>query len=144
MQPSLAEILTKTGEISTRAEKVEYLKSHNSLELRNILILIYDKTKKILLPDTAPPYKPSDAENHGAWQRECRKLKYFVAGFGFDEMNQGKRENVFIELLETVHADDAKIFLKMLTKEPVKGVTVRTINLALGNIIQGAGGDKEE
>jgi hypothetical protein len=137
MPLNLAEILKKTTELKTRVEKVEWLQKNDSQALRNILVLMYGKGRfEFLIPQTRPPFTLSEAhDNHAAWLRESRKLKYLVKGFGFDELNQIKRESVFIEMLENVHKDDAEIFVKMLKQETMKGITVRAINEAYGDII---------
>lgn len=134
---SIAEILKKTSELSSRQEKVDWLRQNNSLTLRNILILTYDKTKEFLLPDSAPPYTPSQAhENQGMLYNQSRKLKYFVKGFAPDNVHQIKREQIFIEMLESVHKDDAVVLLNMIQKKKYKGITKATINEAFGEIIK--------
>jgi hypothetical protein len=139
MTPSLSEIINKACTLKTNEEKVNWLRANNTVALRNILIVMYDKNKiELLIPTTAPPYTPSESqENYGALLREARKLKYFVKGRGSDDMKQIVRERVFIELLETVHKEDAKLLLKMIKQKPLKGLTAKTINEAFGVIISG-------
>lgn len=134
---TIAEIINKACTLKTHEEKVEWLKKNDSGPLRNILIAAYDKNKiKFLIPNTEPPYTPSQAhENHGALYREARKLKYFVDGFGGEAIAKMKRENIFIEMLETVHRDDAKILVDMIKQKGYKGLTAKAINEAFGNII---------
>lgn len=137
MVVSISEIIEKTNTFKTKQEKLEWLRKHNSLALRNILVLTYDKSKKLLLPDTEPPYKPSEAhENHGMLFNQSRKLKYFVEGFSPEGVNQIKREQIFIEMLESVHKNDAKILIQMIQRKPFKGITKELINEAFGEIIK--------
>jgi hypothetical protein len=133
----LSEIINKTCELKTREEKVEWLKKNDSPALRNILIAMYDKKKiKFLIPNSEPPYTPSQAhENQGALFREARKLKYFVEGFGGENVQKIKREQIFIEMLETVHREDAKLLIDMIKQKPYKGLTAKVINEAFGNVI---------
>lgn len=133
----ISEIINKACELKTREEKVAWLKKNDSQPLRNILIAMYDKKKiKFLIPQSEPPYNPSLAhENQGALFREARKLKYIVAGFGGDDVHQIKREQIFIEMLETVHREDAKLLVDMIKQKGYKGLTVKVINEAFGNII---------
>lgn len=134
---AIHEIIEEVCEIQNRKEKVEYLKKHDSQTLRNILILMYDKSKEFYLPNTPPPYRPSEAvDNHGSMFAEARKLKYFVKGFSDPNMNPIKRESIFINMLESVHHKDAEVLLRMLRKETYKGLTVRNINDAFGEIIK--------
>ena len=133
----ISEIIKKACDLKTREEKVAWLKQHDSSALRNILIAMYDKKKiKFLIPNTEPPYTPSAAhENQGSLHREARKLKYFVEGFGGENVPRIKREQIFIEMLETVHREDAKLLIDMIKQKGYKGLTVKQINEAFGNII---------
>ena len=136
---SIAEILKKCGNLRSKQEKIEFLQKHNSLTLRNILVLTYDKTKNILLPDEEPPYTPSQAhENQGMLFNQSRKLKYFVEGFSPPGVKQIKREAIFIEMLESVHRDDAKVLIQMIQRKPFNGITKNIINEAFpGSIVDG-------
>lgn len=133
---SISEILKHTVSLRGRQAKVDYLKKNASLPLKNVLILMYDRSKKFLVPNTKPPYKPSEAEdNHGALYRESRNLKYIVEGYSPPNMNQAKRESIFINMLETVHRDDAELLIDMLQKKRIKGLTTTVINDVFGNVI---------
>ena len=134
---SLAEITAGVCELKDTSEQVAYLQKNNSKELRNILILMYDKKWSFALPSDPPPYTPSvHSETHGMLYREARKLAYFV-----NEMPEGenlsaiKKESLFIQMLETVDADDAKLLLQMLAKKPFPELSPDTINEAFGQII---------
>ena len=135
---SLAEIVTDARALSTIAEKAQFLKANNSKELRNILILMYDRRFTFDLPTTPPPYRPSVVnESHGLLYREARKLSYFV-----NEMKDGenldrvRKEALFIQMLESVDKDDALLLLQMLAKEPYPDLPVEAIHEAFGPIIQ--------
>jgi len=64
-----------------------------------------------------------------------RKLAYFVEG-AYPNLKQVKREQMFIELLETVTPADAKMLLAMKEKKlPWKGITVDIVNEAFPGFI---------
>ena len=135
---SLAEIVADARALSTIAEKAQFLKANNSKELRNILILMYDRRFTFDLPTTPPQYRPSVVnEYHGLLYREARKLSYFV-----NEMKDGenidrvRKESLFIQMLESVDKDDALLLLQMLAKEPYPDLPVEAIHEAFGPIIQ--------
>ena len=133
---SLAEIVNKACEMKTKAEKVEWLKKHNSKPLRNVLKVMYDKSLKLNIPNTAPPYVPSEMpESHGLLYREARKLTYFVEGFNGDNIKPMRREALFIQMLESVDKDDALLLCKMIEQKPLKGLTAKTLVEALGDFI---------
>jgi hypothetical protein len=97
---------------------------------------MYDKDKVFLIPSEAPPYTPSTAvENQGALYIECRKLKYLVDGFGGENVDKLKREQIFIQMLETVNKDDALLLIDMIAQKGYKDLSVKAINEAFGTII---------
>ena len=106
------------------------LRDNNCLQLRNILKLMYDKNLEFLIPNTPPPYTPSDLpESQGLLYREARKLKHFVKGYS-GNLSQHKREMLFIEMLEMVDRQDALLLCDMIAQTPIKGLTISTINTA--------------
>ena len=136
---SIAEIINEAAAKKTKEEKVDYLRKHNSTELRNVLILTYDKNFKLRLPKSVPPYKQSELEeNRGLLYREVRKLKYFIEDNPAGEnLNKIKIESLFIQMLENVHREDAKVLEHLVARKPFKGLTAATINEAFGEIIKG-------
>lgn len=139
MTLSIAEITAKACELKSKDEKITWLKQHNNLALRNILALMYNKHKfKFNIPAKAPPYTPSDfPDSQGMLYREARKLKYFVEGWGGDNIHPYRREALFIQLLESVDKGDAELLCKMVEQKPLKGLTGDVINAALGeNIVE--------
>jgi len=125
----LGEIVNEAIKIQKKVDKVAYLRQNNSKELRNILKLMYDKSLEFNIPSSAPPYTPTEhPDTYGALYREARKLKYFVKGFGGENLPQMKRENMFIEMLESVHPTDAELLVNMIAQKPLKGLPPSVIN----------------
>ena len=127
---SLAEIVNTACKKRSVKDKVAWLQENKSRELCNILKIMYDPNLKLLIPDEDPPYTPSTMpDSHGMLYREARKLVHFVEGYS-GNLTQYKREMLFIEMLETVDKDDAKLLLQMIKQKPLKGLTPETINKA--------------
>lgn len=125
----IGEIVNEVIKVQKKVDKVAYLKKHNSKELRDILKLMYDKSLEFNIPNTAPPYTPTEhPDTYGALYREARKLKYFVKGYGGDGLPAIKREHMFIEMLESVHPTDAELLVKMIAQKPLKGLPPSVIN----------------
>lgn len=138
MVVSIAEIIKTTRELKTRDEKVAYLKANESDALKFILRIMFDrKNIKLMIPDSPPPYTPSTYhDNHGAMYNQARKLRYIVQGLGAENLTQMKREQLFIEILETVHRDDALVLLDMIAQpRDFKGLTVAQVNAAFDNMV---------
>jgi len=125
----LGEIVNEAIKIQKKVDKVAYLQQHNSKELRDIFKLMYDKSLEFNIPTSAPPYTPTEhPDTYGALYREARKLKYFVKGYAGENLSQMKRENLFIEMLESVHPTDAELLIKMIAQKPLKGLPASVIN----------------
>lgn len=133
---SLSEIIDKAIELKTVDEKVEWFVKNNSISLRTILKIMYDDSITILLPNAAPPYKESDVVGgEGMLYKETRRLRIFIKGGGYDDLNQVKRENLFIQLLQTVDKNDAKLLLKMIEQKPLTGLPTSVIHKAFSGLI---------
>ena len=131
MRKSIAEILAEAGSAKAAKDKVEILRKHNSTPLQTILKLTYDESTEFLVPDSEPPYKESAAhESQGMLYSEARRLRIFVKGGGYDNLNQLKRESLFIEMLEAVDKSDAKVLIDMITKRKFKGITKKVVEEA--------------
>ena len=113
------EVLEKAAKASTKEEKIEILKENNSISLRNILKGSMDESVIFLLPEGTPPYVPDDAP-HGYTKSTLNQktdvLSYFVKGGKGEGLMQIKRERMFIELLESIHAEEAKLVILMKDK----------------------------
>lgn len=131
MRLSISEIVNKTAKMSTDQEKVDWLKSNNNTSLRLILKNMYDERVKFLLPNTAPPWKKNDYIGvEGMLYGETRRLKIFIKGGGYDDMNQVKREQLFISLLEDVDNGDAELLCKMIEQKPLEGLSKNVVETA--------------
>lgn len=132
---SIAEIVNKACELSTKEEKVAWLQQNNSQSLRTLLTVMYDKENyKWNIPsDTPPPYTPSPhVESHGMLYRQTRKIRYFIKGYDGDGLAQYRREFLFIELLESIDKNDAEFMIQVLLQKPPVGLPVEVVNEGLG------------
>lgn len=131
---SMAEILSTASQLKTKKEKIDFLRRNNSKELRNILLVMYDKSLELDLPNVAPPYTPSDLnESHGLLYREARKLVYFLKGRKEGQgLTRVRKESLFIQMLEAVDRDDAKLLIRMLEKSPYKDLPSSLLVEAFG------------
>ena len=80
---------------------------------------------------------PEGLEVHGALTSELRRMYLFVDGptETQQKLKQQRREALFIELLESVHPDDAKLLLSMKERKlPVKGITRKLVAEAFPNL----------
>jgi len=137
MQIGLYEFLFKVSKLKRTQEKVDALKFNDSLPLRIILQGAFDPSVEWLLPPGEPPYKVNDlVDQEHVLIKDIEKLRYFIKGF-YDTLNQAKRESMFVELLERVAPDDAKLLVSIKDKKmPFPGITIHHVKEALPGLIQ--------
>jgi len=94
--------------------------------------MTYNPNVKWLLPEGDPPYKPLDSSTdmQGRLESELRRFHLFIEGNTDTQRNlkQTRREALFIDLLESIDPDDAKLVLGMKNgKLPYKGITKKMV-----------------
>jgi hypothetical protein len=136
MKLGVAEILKKASEITDENQRIEWLRQNNSVALESMLRGAYDSKIVWLLPEGAPPYKANDlVDQQHRLYTEARKLYLFIEG-GNPNLKQLRREALFIELLETLDPEDAKLLLAVKEKHILyPGVTKEVVAKAFPNIL---------
>jgi len=111
MELLISEILDKVSKLKSKKEKVKFLQENNTDSLRMVLKSAFDPKIKWLLPEGDVPYKRNDAPEgteHSVLAYEARKLYHFIEG-GNADITQGKRETMFIQMLEGLHESEADV-----------------------------------
>ena len=137
MKLSISEIVNKAVDLKSNEEKVKWLRDNSSVPLQTVLRYTYDKDGvEFLIPNTPPPWKKNNYIGvEGMLYKEVRRLRIFVKGGGYDNLNQVKRENLFISLLEDVDNSDAELLCKMIAQKPIKGLPRSVIEEAFPGLI---------
>lgn len=135
MIKSISEILKEVSE-AKKEKKVELLRHYDSQPLRAVLAHALDPGIKWLLPEGAPPYKPSEAlDQQNRLYQEARKFYIFC-----DPnltLPKVKREALFIEFLESIDPEDAKLIIAVKDKKiPYKGVNLKLVQEAFPDLIK--------
>ncbi len=107
----ISEVLQKVSNAKTKKEKVVLLRKYSTPALRSILILNYDESVVSMVPSGDVPYTKNDSPpgtEHTILFHEYKKLYHFVKG-GNDGLAKTKREQMFIQLLEGLHMDEANV-----------------------------------
>ena len=108
-----SEVLDKVHKAKTKDQKVKILREHNSPALRSVLKSSFDPNIKWVLPEGDVPYTKNDAPagtEHTTLASESRKLWHFIKG-GDGETPQWKKEQMFVQMLEGLHEDDADVLV---------------------------------
>jgi hypothetical protein len=133
------EIFKQIDEAPLKKDKLAILHKYSSPALKTILGYTYDPNIQWLLPKTDPPYTPlpANADQEARLVSELRKIYLFVKGDNDTQKNlkQHRREAIFIELLEVIDPNDAKVLLGMKNgKLPYKGLTRNLVAEAFPNL----------
>lgn len=115
----MAVIVAKIEAQTTVEKQVEFLQLHSSYALKAVLGYGMDPGVKWLLPVGDPPYRPlfDAADQEGRFYVECKKLIYFVDSPEGREVKQLKREQLFIQVLESIDPRDAVLLLRMKNRQ---------------------------
>lgn len=123
MKLSISEILKRANELETQEQRREFLIQHDSVALQTIIRCVFDPNIKFLLPKGKAPYKPTEFENQETrLYSEIRKMYLFIEG-GNPHLRQLKREQIFIEMLESIDRQDAELLEAVKDKKmPYKNI----------------------
>ena len=130
----ILDLIEKSDEPETLVAK--FGKQYSSFT--DYLRCVFDDRIEFMLPDGKPPYRPADPTAvPSTWHKKHMNLKYFIKIGVTDSMSQVKRERMFIELLESVHPEDALIVCKMIEKKTtVKKLTKELVNSVLPGLVE--------
>ena len=117
--PFLFEILDLVSKQRSSEKKVEILREYETDALKTIFIWNFDESVISMLPEGDVPYKENEVPvgtDHTSLRREHKNLYHFVRG-GNDSLSQIRRETMFIQILEGLHPDEAKILCLVKDKK---------------------------
>lgn len=133
------EILQEFQKATNKAGRKEVLlKYSNVAAFKDVLRGTFDDSLQFLLPEGEPPYTPNLPESiPSTLLKQHKQFGYFVKGGPGTNLPSYKREKMFINLLESVHPEDAKLVLSMVSKtSPVKFLTKNLVKEAFPNLIK--------
>ena len=120
----LSEVFQRVSNAKTKAKKVEILQEYKSAALTKVLLCNFAKTISFCFPEGETPYRPLDRPkgiDHQTLFTEHRLLEKFikktvngVTYYGCSngvrpQMQQLKKENLWIQILESLHAEEAEV-----------------------------------
>ena len=123
-QTLLSEVLQRVSNAKTKAKKIEILLEYKTPALKKILLCNFSKRISFCFPSGKTPYTPLDRPkgvDHQVLINEHRMLDKFVkktvngvTWYGCSnrtapQMQQLKKENLWIQVLEGLHAEEAEL-----------------------------------
>jgi len=121
----IAEILDRISKLKTKEEKITALRRDHNIVLENIIDLCFNPRLKFVLPTGEPPYKPQpkEADCQATLYANLRKFGVFLETGPYPNMRPYKRESQFVQFLESLDPDDAKLVIAIKDKKlPYKGM----------------------
>ena len=119
---SVAEIFSEASKIKTKKDKVEFLSQYrNRKDMEHIVKGAYHPAIVWLVPDGPLPEGVQLSDVPGIdladdrLNRAYRQFQYLVKGG--PEMKQSKREDIYLNILRSVHESEAKLLLSVISKK---------------------------
>jgi len=137
--PLLSEVLSKVSKQKTKTKKIQVLKENESMHMKAVLIWNFDDSAQSVLPEGDVPFEKNEAPagtEHTYLAHEWKILYNFVKG-GNDTLRPVKREQLFMQLLEGLHPDEAEIICLVKDKnlkKKYKGLTKPIVEEAFPDI----------
>lgn len=117
-----------------KKEQVVALQQNGSAQIKQLLQYACDPRIKFLLPEGDTPYKSYDqSDGVGMLPSELRRLYLFIDG-GNPNLKQTRREQLWIDLLQVVDPDDAKLLNLIKDKKLPEGLTADTVKKAFPDL----------
>ena len=117
--PFVHEVLDLVDSQRTKAKKIQILQEYSDDALKAILIWNFDPTAISIIPSGPVPYKENEVPvgtDHTSLRREWKNLYHFLKG-GNDSLSTMRRETMFIQMLEGLHPEEAKIICLVKDKD---------------------------
>jgi hypothetical protein len=109
-------------------------------DLKSVLQLCYHKNVVFDLPEGSPPYTPLNVPENWGYNRlpkELKKVHYFLKG-AQNNLTSFRKEKLFIDILESVSPDEAKLFIMIKDKKlTYKGFNRKLVEDALPELFAG-------
>lgn len=144
---SIADIVDLLRDAKSKNQRAKLLKTHDCPALRGILRMNLDTTLVMALPDGAPPYKSAEDEGfEGTSLKATYKQWYLFVQELSPQVKQYKREQIFIDMLESLNPKEAEILIAAKDRKLDLGVTKKLVNEVFPNLIRSevkANGKKE-
>ena len=118
--PLVSELFKAVHGAKNKTLKNDILSKNKRDDVKALLIWNFDKQIKSAIPEGEVPYKKNEAPiNSGGHTRlvhEWRTLYNYIKG-GNDAISQMKREQMFIQLLESLHESEAELLMLIKDKK---------------------------
>lgn len=142
MEKEVFELFEDFQKLTKKADKIRYLQETGARvpAFKDVIRGAFDPRLKFVLPSGKPPYTPNRPESvPSSLRRLHRGFGDYVEGARSAEQPQWKIERSFLQLLESITAEDALIVIDMVNKKsPSKGLTKKLVQEAFPSMLPSA------
>jgi len=147
-QPLFHEIFTQVNNAKDKPKKIAVLRKYEAEGLKNFLMCAFNPDIEWILPEGDVPYMPNDAPEgteHTMLHQEAQNFYYYVKKllpgttdqyvFGSTDINDARREMMFIQMLEGLSSAEAELVLQAKNRtlnKKYKGLNANTVREAFG------------
>ena len=141
MMKNIYEVFDEFEKAKTSKDKVEVLQKNASYALKNVLEGTYSPNITFCFKKL-PDYKPSDAPaglGYSSIHQELGRVYLFQENNPKvnPNLSHKRKEEILIQILESLEAREAKIYADMLMKKQhVKGLTLSVVKQAFPDLIK--------
>lgn len=132
------EIFDKFKKAKSKKERLAVLQEYSQVgAFRDVLRGSFDDALVFNLPEGAPPYTPNKPESvPSTLLKKHREFGLYVKNGTNDSLAPFRREMKFVQLLESIHPEDAELVLAMKDKDlGIKYLTKKLVQEAIPNLI---------
>jgi hypothetical protein len=132
------EIIEEFNQAKNKKARVEVLQKYQDVwALKDLLRGTFDEAFEFNLPEGTPPYTENRPESTpSTFLKKHKEIGIFIKGGHGDRLPSFKREQRFVQLLESIHPQDAKLVLGMKDRDlGVKYLTKKLVEEAFPNLI---------
>ena len=135
MKNNISTILQKIEQLK-KGERAEALRQNDSPTMRTVLAFCFDPNIKWLLPEGEAPFKKNvNEDQRNMFYSQARTLYLYVEG-GNRNLTPIRREQLFIQLLESIDPEDATMLVSIKDKKmPYKGITYDIVKEAFPELL---------
>ena len=133
------EIFEEFSEAKNKEARLAVLEKYTRVgAFKDILRGTFDDNLVFNLPEGRPPYTPNKPESVPSTLLMLHKrFGLFVLGGDGDKLPAYRRENIFVQTLESIHPKDAELVINMTNKTPpIKFLTKKLVQEAYPSLIK--------
>lgn len=135
--PEIYEILERVANTKGRDAKCAVLRENRCSALTDLLRCAFDDSIIFTIPTGAPPYTPRAEDAPGTFRNKNVMLSFVIKGGRGEQLAQHQRERKFIDLIESIHPEDAKMLILAKDKKaPAKSLTKKLVEKAFPGLIR--------